>query len=84
MVKIWYGGKTPGTDRLRKEVGAIVADFKALGATDTDIRCRLARYKERWPTMTASARALIKNWQEFSPARADELKDAQIAAFIGA
>lgn len=70
VAELWYCGKI-----LRphaKRIGQLARDFRDLEATPDEVRRRLKAYKKRWPEMTASPSALIKNWFEFEPPKKRE------------
>lgn len=65
--RIWYCGKVMKPHM--KAVGRIVQDFIDLEATPQEIRSRLRAYKDAWPGIECSARALIVHWCRFAPKR---------------
>lgn len=52
----------PVTPRKQKELGRIVADFAAEGATPDEIRTRLQRYKAAYPKIPETPRGLLNQW----------------------
>jgi hypothetical protein len=76
VAELWYCGKI-----LRphaKRIGQLARDFRDLEATPDEVRRRLKAYKKRWPDVTASPSALIKNWFEFEPPKKRDASNGAI------
>jgi hypothetical protein len=57
------------TPSIQEEGKAFEAwqELKAMGATVEDFAGRAARYREKWPDVAFTFRAVLKNWSQFAP-----------------
>jgi hypothetical protein len=43
-------------------------DFRAKGATAAEVRKRVQAYREKWPTVACTPKAILRNWSTLKPA----------------
>jgi uncharacterized protein YdaU (DUF1376 family) len=57
------------TPSIREEAAAFEAwaELRAKGATAADFAARAARYREKWPDMSCTFRAVLNNWSQMAP-----------------
>lgn len=74
VCELWYSSGLSAAGK--KEVGAIVSDFKAhTDCTAEEIDARFARYRREWPDAAQTARALQKNWDYFERAKYENRRE---------